>query len=288
MAEEPPKGEEDATEDYTKNIKVYNPVLTCIYCGVPHTPESPLGKEHIIPYSLGGRMVLPRASCTDCSKKTRDFETICARKMFGPLRIAMGLPTRNPSERPSTLSITELYGDGARVRYVDADDHPAIHFTIPQFAPSNLELGLPSVLEFRGRVRAFHAWKIDVMDSMALPAAPIQVRSHLEMPSFCKLLCKIAHSFAVGERGYKSHKWLLPDLIIGSSDNFSDYIGGLTELDLSEPLFIVPSKQDIKMQVSHTLRYESIRVASGRHFLTVVFQFFADFIPAYRIIVAEL
>jgi 5-methylcytosine-specific restriction endonuclease McrA len=39
--------------------KIYAPKNSCIYCGVS---DGKLSDEHIIPLSLGGNMILPKAS----------------------------------------------------------------------------------------------------------------------------------------------------------------------------------------------------------------------------------
>lgn len=43
--------------------KIYQPVNVCIYCG----GTGALSDEHIIPFGLGGRWVLPKASCAECA-----------------------------------------------------------------------------------------------------------------------------------------------------------------------------------------------------------------------------
>lgn len=275
-------------EDYTKNIKVYDPVWTCIYCGKPHSKEFPLGREHIIPYNLGGRMVLPRASCTNCSAKTRDFEITCARSIFGPMRITAGLPTRNPQERPRTLPLTLTVNGEKKVYDIPSEDYPIMSFGVLQMRPSNLMEGRPSDRAIHCRPRIFNAQKENAFKSDAYPVAPYEITQKFEVTPFCQMLCKVAHSFAVGEHGLASLNWLLPDLIIGGRDNFSDYLGGMAPIDDSDPQFLGPLNQLVSFQTTHTLKWEVAQAATGRRFLTVVFQLFADFVPPYRIIVAEV
>src|SRR3546814_3930149 len=79
----------------------YPPVGQCIYCG---STKEPLGKEHIIPYGLGGNLVLPKASCKGCEAITGGFEQVCLRTMFGPARLRLNMPTRRRKERPKKRS----------------------------------------------------------------------------------------------------------------------------------------------------------------------------------------
>ncbi len=50
--------------------KIYQPVGRCIFCG---SEKGTMDDEHIIPFFLGGRLVLPNASCKDCAKKTLEL-----------------------------------------------------------------------------------------------------------------------------------------------------------------------------------------------------------------------
>ena len=104
----------------------YSPANRCIYCGAT---DGPLGEEHIIPLSLGGRLILPDASCRDCEKITGRFETAVARTMMGNFRIVMGFPTRRPKERPTHLTANVRSTSGLFERIeVPASDFPATIF----------------------------------------------------------------------------------------------------------------------------------------------------------------
>ncbi len=81
--------------------RTYARVGHCIYCG----KADDLHDEHIIAYSLGGRWLLPAASCRDCGKKTSAFEGVCARTMFGPMRMLFNVQTRRKRERPDKLPL---------------------------------------------------------------------------------------------------------------------------------------------------------------------------------------
>jgi len=70
--------------------KIYLPVNLCIYCSATDA----LSEEHIVPFGLGGRWVLPKASCAGCASKTSTFEQTCQRTMFGPMRMYYDLPAR--------------------------------------------------------------------------------------------------------------------------------------------------------------------------------------------------
>lgn len=79
--------------------KTYRPVGRCIYCG---TSEGPLGKEHIIQESLGGRLILPRASCELCSSATSAAEGHFA-KMYGGWRFLANIPRKGGKKHPEKM-----------------------------------------------------------------------------------------------------------------------------------------------------------------------------------------
>ncbi len=104
------------------DAKHYASMDKCIYCG----SGSKLTKEHIIPYSLGGRWVLPKASCSDCAKITGAFEGEFSRTILGPLRMLYNMPTRRPKDRPRHLPLKVKYPTSKdwEVAYVDRDVCP--------------------------------------------------------------------------------------------------------------------------------------------------------------------
>ena len=113
--------------------KTYDRVGSCIYC---HSTTN-LCDEHIIPFGLGGRSVLPESSCKACAKITSAFERTCFRTMFGPLRMLYDLPTRRFKQRPSLLplKVKRKVGDNWTKIPVKRDDFPFLvlfpYFSIP-------------------------------------------------------------------------------------------------------------------------------------------------------------
>jgi hypothetical protein len=84
--------------------RTFEPDGRCIYCGTDSDPGA-LQREHIIPYGLNGTLILPRASCPDCSKVTGALETFCLQHMFIDARTHLGLASRshrrNKKPRPA-------------------------------------------------------------------------------------------------------------------------------------------------------------------------------------------
>lgn len=94
--------------------RTYDAVGYCIYCG----STDQLSDEHVIPLGLGGRLVLPRSSCSRCSSKTSKLERTCLRTMYGPLRLLYGLPSRRKNSRPEALQLKVKKTEQSEWEYV--------------------------------------------------------------------------------------------------------------------------------------------------------------------------
>jgi hypothetical protein len=97
----------------------------CIYCGKTE-PQIKLTDEHIIPYSLGGHLVLPKASCGGCADITKTLEGYIGRQVFQDFRIEYNFPTRNPKERPTDLPVCTSVNDpeNAKSIFIPTKDYP--------------------------------------------------------------------------------------------------------------------------------------------------------------------
>src|SRR5947209_1494414 len=100
----------------------YPPVGRCIYCGSDGGSDG-LSDEHLIPYSLGGDAVLPKASCKACATETSKIELYLARHIFREFRSHIGAPSRKKS-LPATLMANVSVDEEQDTREFLAADHP--------------------------------------------------------------------------------------------------------------------------------------------------------------------
>lgn len=107
----------------------------CIYCGKTEQ-ETALTDEHIVPLSLGGTSILPKASCEDCARTTSWLELHLARTIFGHYRIHARVATRRPNKRPTVLPATIKIGDAPpqELELPIVADHPYFTF-LPVWTP---------------------------------------------------------------------------------------------------------------------------------------------------------
>jgi len=205
----------------------FDPAGYCIYCGVT---DVALTDEHIIPFSLGGQMILPESSCGNCANIIKKFEQECARKMFGSLRIRQGLPTRRKKERPTHLPLYRTGEDGELTPALDVpvDDYPS-HLMLMKFSTPGIIKGLPDDGHHTVTGEAWYSTHKHDVEEKYGPG--LRYKMSFNPLIFSQLLAKIAHSFAVaslqGERG--NFTPLLPDFILGKHSRQGYLIGGSTD-----------------------------------------------------------
>lgn len=205
----------------------FPPVGYCIYCA--DNFQQRLTEEHIIPYSLGGHRVLPKASCGRCATITAEIERYCCQHMFSPLRLHQNYPTRNRKERWTHLTVLDgPTPHNAPHRLAPVDLAPGI-IVLPIIPPPALLLGArpTNKIENLGL-----AWWDTAGDSdertrnlkrqgWSGALATVWFR----LGSFLRLLAKIAHGYAASQDGFMDFHPLLPPFILGHDDRLAFLIG---------------------------------------------------------------
>lgn len=199
--------------------RTYEAVGVCIYCGSANNPT----KEHIIPYSAGGRWVLPQSSCKACAAITGAFEGEFARTILGPLRMLYNMPTRRPKDRPKHLPLKIKYApdDDWEIAYVDRSICPFL-VGLPLYPLPEKMTGEPvdgdrghatKQLWIRGggfwpNRDAHMQWLCNMLKAVEImPVATVHTKP------FCLTLTKVAHAFAVAELGPNGFTPILADVI---------------------------------------------------------------------------
>jgi len=107
----------------------------CIYCG----GLDELSDEHIIPYSLGGRIVLPKSSCVNCAKVTMKIEQHVSRDHLHIPRSYGNIQTRRKKSRANETTVGLVYPSGKKgKRSFSLDIAPIINI-VPTFIPDNAD-----------------------------------------------------------------------------------------------------------------------------------------------------
>ncbi|MGA2841709.1 MAG: HNH endonuclease [Steroidobacteraceae bacterium] len=260
---------------------LYPPLRMCMYCGTTTLPSGVkrFTDEHIIPLALGGNLVLPEASCTECAKIiNKQIETPVLFKEWGYLRIKRGFPSRKRKNKRDAqkTQVTLTRQDGRPMRIGVADYSCPV--PLYKFKEARIFSGAP-----RGDDN-FH-WTMDILtshdDEMAMQTKfPEWNRQHAIMAQpyqFARLLAKIGFSYAVAEYGLAGFTPLVTDPILGRSDGYFDTVGG--SLDVQDAIAGGDHLTTIKILVRD----------GNRALLIVDIRLFSQIrTPSYHVVVGEI
>lgn len=204
----------------------------CIYCGA----QDDLTDEHVVPYALGGTLVLPEASCKPCAKITSAFERRVLRGFMFAGRTVAGLPTRRPKDRPKSLSIEIEGPNGFESVELPIAEYPAV-LQLPLLPPPRFLTGQP----------ARNGVDLCGLETIAFGNDPKEVARTLKatifrytetdyaLSDFVRLLAKIGYSFIVSQVGmFEFDEFPVLPLILGKTDDGSHWVGSAVFETLSE------------------------------------------------------
>jgi hypothetical protein len=252
--------------------KTYPPANRCIYCG---DTNGPLGEEHIIPEGIGGRIILPRASCKECERKIGKVEGTLNNADFAAARAHLGIKSKNSGRARNRIRLDLAEGlekirDGAKVsrhplkitnHYITKEEHPSL-MMLPAFDPPGILLRQPPTDEFCGDGVFF--WSITEGAGYKLakvgPQA-LRMRTHFEL--FGRLIAKIGYASAVADLGYGAFDPFVLDIILeGNMFAFKRYVGGhgiTPPSDFTHDVAIMTGNLDGKNLVCADIRLFSTR-----------------------------
>lgn len=211
-------------EDY-RTLSTVRPFVadvgSCIYCRMINSTN--LGREHVIPHSLGGGIILRNGSCKYHEKMTRHFEEECSNKSWGIFRTVKNLPSYNRKNRPTHLPVKLKHGNSKETREVPIAQYPDI-FPIAVFEnlPGLMTGAAPSVPYVT--LRIYHNRNSEVQKARPLTGGELSVDGAFHTASFIRLTAKIAHGYAITHFGFEFQPLLL-DIIEGDLSASGHFIG---------------------------------------------------------------
>lgn len=249
-------------------IPVYAPVRVCIYCGLDGG-NGGLRDEHIVPFSLGGKAFLPKASCRSCERITSAFEGTCARTMYGSFRIRQNVHTRRPKERPTHLSVVATTDGVDETVMMPVEGViailPLVHFQPPAIFrdPPVKEIGWTGT-----RLEVKTDGPRDTSSWRKHSAKTFSFAQKFDVDALARTLAKIAHATAVGALGIEAFEHWLPPYILGTDPALSYLIGaGDGSLDPT----------NILHKIKWTVGPKTDRHLLTRYLVTVNIRLFAQF-----------
>lgn len=150
--------------------------------------------------------------------------------MYGTLRAKRGFQTRRKKERPSSLPMTCVENDGTESRHdVPINIVPTTYLALELPPPGLLTGARPTTMNPELKVHlkgdtgeVARAIKTLGVQSLAPPGEAL-------WGPFCRMLAKIAHSFAWATAGNVGYQPLLSDIVRGRSLHLSHFVGGTGE-----------------------------------------------------------
>ncbi|MGQ2903243.1 MAG: hypothetical protein ACT6RL_02230 [Neoaquamicrobium sediminum] len=194
-----------------------------------------MSKEHVIPFGLGGEIVLPRSSCEACREKTRKVEEFCLRNHLGNTRISLGVQTRHPAERPDSVKFRITESDGSiRVATRRKDELP-IFLVMPVY---------PAAFLLRDAIRKHlnppksNEWiyfsSYEELAQLSGNGGAVKIGS-MDFVAFARFLAKMAHGYLVCERGLRNFTPLLTPLITQQTTEYWHWVGGTVDWSIPAP-----------------------------------------------------
>lgn len=260
----------------------YAPVGQCIYCGAKEWSEQrsrKLGDEHIVPEGLGGRIILPEASCKRCEEITSNFELECLRGAYYTVRVQKGLGKRK-RRVPRFVNLQVRKNGKAIWQSVPIEKYPAMAVTLLFDKPEILSDCAPVEKQLSGGVA------IGILPSFGQLLRPywpenevswVPPRNTATSEHLGRMLAKIAHSYAVAEVGVDGFKPFLKDIVLGTDTRcLGHYVGGVRD--------IPQAIDDV-----YDLRLATVKSTANREYLMVTIRLLSDVqgMPEYWIVVGE-
>jgi hypothetical protein len=220
----------DTTDGYWDDIqgRKYPGYGRCIYCGSDGTPDG-LRDEHIIPFSLGGKTWIEKASCRECERALNPVDTHLARSVYGQFRIHANVQTRNPEDRPAVLPANFTIGGEERSLNLPVADHPYA-LALPIWGDAGflrsarIDEPFPEVF-----CHIYHYTPQNMRETLGISGDQdfrVWQSGRVNAPVFARGIAKIAYCHAVIRFGLDGFRRLaLPDLILGKFSAVSYFVG---------------------------------------------------------------
>lgn len=200
------------------------PVGACIYCGATDN----LSDEHVVPFALGGNLVLPDASCPRCAKITSRFERRVLRGFMLEARTTGKFPTRRPRHRPIMVKVKVKRGGRLEEIVVPANEATGFMLLV-RFDRATFVSGRPPMhgLSLSGvETVGFGRNLKEYADSLGTKT--IQGSVTIDAISFARIIAKIGYGFAVAECGeFPRNECPVLPFILGTADDGGTWIGSV-------------------------------------------------------------
>lgn len=199
-----------------------DPINQCVYCGSKHN----LTDEHIVPFALGGRYILSKSSCENCSTIISKIERKVLRGFMLEARTVGNFPTRNKKTRAKSLPLEVNKDDAFSSIELLPENHPGI-LTLPMLALPGFWTGISESenLTIVGSETIRFGKDINEIGK-SLNAKEIRVAQELDVWAFARMISKIAYCYAIASVGVLPIKKIpVIPFILNQKNNGSMWMG---------------------------------------------------------------
>jgi HNH endonuclease len=208
----------------------------CIYCG-SNGGNDGLRDEHIIPLSINGDTIIEKASCTTCEKSINRADIHLAKSVYWHYRLHTGSKTRNPKDRPDTLTASIEIGGEQTKREFSTKEFP-FSTALPIWGEAGFFRGAPIDAPFPETLFHIYHWMPrDIRDKLGLSddeQFKIWSSGRVSAELFARAIAKIAYCHMIVRHGlYGFRRLALPSVILGQSGATPYFVG--TPLRLPPP-----------------------------------------------------
>ena len=169
---------------------------SCIYCDT----NEDLTNEHFLPYGLGGKEILKKASCKTCAKETSQIEERLMRGIWRPYRQALNLPSRSKIyPRYYPVELVTFKGEKKPVQ-IPTENYPAVIFFVfetPSVLLDRTHTAPPSAKEVLLKlIRPFPTKVLEEQKIRAIqPWEQIEYPVNFESSDLLRFIAKVAHGY---------------------------------------------------------------------------------------------
>lgn len=250
----------------------FQPVGCCIYCMATRysSQKKMLGKEHIVPFGIGGYLVLPEASCQKCERIICRAETLVLLHNLSGIRHILGVKSRKKKKKH--LRLYDNSSDPPRTVMIDPADYPVFagwHF----FEDARILTGLP--LSEMASMMEYHLYQIDEQKLIRKYGLSSLGFPEIHTRPMQTMLAKIAHASAIAVLGLGQFTPMLTDVILNESVDATMFVGGI-------PFAVPPSEGGSEVRLEHIEARNTTYLIAQIRFLGFLGT------PVYRVVVGTL
>lgn len=186
----------------------------CVYC---RSQQPPLTLEHIIPDGLDGVEAIAEATCEACRLEIGRFETRAINSLTWLLRVALNI--RGMGDKHKGAIRHKVLDDNTERPTVAVStlDQLPITGLLPAFKQARILRGvsLDQVTE---------DFELVLVGDLTRRAEKIHYFD-LDIRSYARMLCKIAHCYTVKHIGLDGFTPMLNSVIVNDARNWADFVG---------------------------------------------------------------